>query len=273
MNKRTPVAAIAAAAFSILSVANAAPVTTLDGSQGWTRTDMRGGGTADIVDVTGQGGNLEANAPAGSGMVLLTTGADNNDKAEIGIGGDFGTVGDFVDGGSLAYDYFKQSAGDLNGFAAPSLKLAVLDVTDTNGDGFAQFIFEPTWNVGTVGVSDQVPTDQWLTGTADGDEGIFWHTGIYGDPNQAGGLGKTMGEWLQQFSSLSDAVIIGISVGVGTFNQGQTGYFDDVVFANGNINLSADFEVASEIPVPAAFPLFAAGLGGLFAAKRRRNKA
>jgi hypothetical protein len=61
-------------------------VTTLDGSQGWSKTDVRPGGTADIVDLTGTGGNLENNQPLPDGALKLTTDATNAAKAEVGYG-------------------------------------------------------------------------------------------------------------------------------------------------------------------------------------------
>lgn len=241
----------------------------------WFNSDVRGGGTTGIVDLTGQGGNLESNAPLPNGAARLTTGADNADKAEVAVGGNFGTISDFLSGGSLSYDYFKSSVGDLNASAAAAIKLAVFDTNTSFTDDFGVFVFEPTWNLVTPPGGSVVPTDDWLSASADGNSGIFWSTGIYDQANQAGGPGQTLDQWFTQFGDdFLDASIIAISVGVGSFNQGQTAYFDNVQYSNlvsgGRLDLAYDFEVAP-VPVPAALPLLASVLGffGLLGWRRR----
>lgn len=253
--------------------ASAAQVNMFGGSSSWD-TNNAVNGTAEIVDLTGQGGNLENNAPAGTGAVRLTTTGDP-DKAEAGTSGNFGTVGDFINAGSLSYDYFKDSAVNGNASAAAAIKLTIFDTTDVNGDGFGTFIFEPTWNLIGPGVPTTVPTDQWLTAAIDGTNGSFWHTGLYGFDNQFGdgSDGNSLQDWLGIFGdTLLDATIIGISVGIGTFNDDVVTYFDNVAFSNGGINKMYDFEVAP-IPVPAALPLLLSGLGLLgFLGLRRKAR-
>ncbi len=256
--------------------AQAETITALDGSQGWVKSDVRVGGTADIVDIGSAGGNLQNNAPLPTGAVKLTTDATNAAKAEVGIGGNFGTIGDFLNGGSLSYSYYKQSAGDLNAFATAAIKLTVEDASiSTAGttDGYATFIYEPNWNqAGSVGSSVAVPTDDWYTALLNATTGVFWSTGIYGDGNQSGGPGMTLADWDAKYlGDLASAVITGISVGVGSYNQGQTAFFDNVTFASGDLDLAYDFELAA-VPVPAALPLALGGLAFLgFTGWRKRR--
>lgn len=260
----------------VLSLANAATVSSF-GPGGWDRVTIAGG-AAELVSIAGEGGDLETNAPLGAGVARLTTGDDNADKAEIGIAGNFGTVGDFINGGSLSYSYFKSSLGDLNAFAAAAIKLTILDnaISDSNGgaggDGYTTFVYEPYWNTaGAVGAAVAVNTDVWQTASIFGDSGIFWHTGIYGRPNQAGGVGTTLTEWNNMFGGdLADAFIVGISIGVGAYNRGQTAYVDDVRFSNMDLSLQYDFE-AAVVPLPAALPLFAFGLGAVGCLSRRKK--
>lgn len=81
---------------------------------------------------------------------------------------------------------------------------------------------------------------------------MWWWTGGFGVLNQAGGpADKTLAEWETVLSGLSSdfagAELTVVSVGVGSFNQGQIGYFDNVTIAGTDANASYDFE-----PLPAS---------------------
>lgn len=269
--------------FGLAQAAQAETINVFGGASSWFESDMRGNGTAEIVDLTGAGGNLENNAPLPTGAAKLTTGFDNGDKAQVSTIGDFGTVGEFLNGGSLSYSYFKESVVGGNASAAAAIKLTVYQagidaINGTNADDLVNFIYEPYWNenhnaVGSPATVGSPVADAWKLEEISGTDGYFWVDGMYTVLNQAGGPGYTISDWASSFGSLVNAVIVGISVGIGTYNQGQIAYFDDVRFNSGSTNLAYDFE-AAVIPVPAALPLLAGGLGVLgFAGWRRRRQA
>lgn len=227
----------------------------------WYANDIRNAGTATIESLVGLGGDLENAAPLPVGAVLLTTTSDNADKAEIGVPGDFGLVSDIIDGSfQLAYSYYKANNGSA--FAAPSIKLVFFNFTSPcpspSGDCFVTLVYEPTWNQpGFEGSSSAVPTDAWTDVAITNTSGLFWGTGGFGQPNTAGGPPlRTLDEWLTAFDSdFGGATLVTVSVGVGTFNQDQIGYFDDVSLVTTGpspVDVTYDFEP------PAAPP------GGLF---------
>ncbi len=223
----------------------------------WYENDVRANGTASIENLSGKGGNLENDAPYPSGAAKLTTGLSNADKAEVGIDGNFGTIGQFItSGGSLGYSYYK-SPTDANLAAAASIKLAL----DTGGASPTYMIYEVYRN--TVG---NPPLDTWSSVSIGVDSGEFW---LSGDQNTQ----MTISGWAQHFGQgFEDLDIIGLSVGVGSWNQGQTAYFDGVFYDASGHDLFYDFEV-SVVPLPAALPLYGAGVAILGFLGWRRKKA
>ena len=216
----------------------------------WIESDVRPGGEANIVNLTGDGGDLENNQPLPVGAALLTTIFDDNAKAEVGVGNIYGQPKNIFDTISLSYSYHKAANSELdeNLAAAPSLKLTFYnpecDETPilppaTAADCFATLVYEPTWNgltsTSTQPVSTNPAADKWTTVTIDQENGLFWTTGGFGIGNSFGGPPiKTLEKWLSALSpDFQDAELIFVSVGVGTFNRGQTGYFDDVRISHG----------------------------------------
>lgn len=238
----------------------------------WFESDMRGTGQASIVDLTGQGGNLENNQPLPIGAARLTTGFDNADKAEVAVVDSYGNASAlFSNSFSLNYSYYKEDVGNPN--AAPSIKLSILNTGCAQGDDcFGTLIYEPYWNQpGSEGSSALVPTDDWESVAITADSGLFWWNGGFGQANSFGGPPlKTLTDWMAAFNSdFSGADLVALSMGVGTYNQGQDVYFDDVSISGNGYAASYDFEPV-DVPVPSTLLLVALGaFAGVSSRKRR----
>ena len=261
------------AASSVLFIATAAqadPVTVVEeiansGFGVWKFGDMRDGGTAGIVSLSGLGGNLENNAPLPNDAVRFTTGVgNNNDKGEIVIEGDFGTVTDiFTDGLSFSYDYYRENVDGANAFAAPAMKLGFLATDcETGEDCYFQLIFEPYQNGGVV-------DGAWTNVAIDMSSGTFWTTGGFGWANGGGGCPCNTLTTIEAGAdgNFADAHLVSVALGLGTYNQGVTGYVDNVSINAGNFSETYDFEL-TEVPAPAPLALLGIGLIGLM---RRRK--
>lgn len=254
------------------------PVPAVPAAGVWYETLTVGAGTASIVDLTGQGGNLENNQPLPTGAALLTTGADNGDRAEVAVFDNYGTANSFFSSGfSASYDYLKASNPGQNTAAAPSLKFTLWNpFSCTQGDCFGTLIYEPYWNqASNPGASVDPPLDTWQTESIDLDNGLFSWSGGFGPGNTAGGPPlSTLSEWLGLFNTppfdadFAGAILTSVSVGVGSFNQSQIGYFDNVQLAGGNgYTAMYDFESA-DVPAPATVLLFLLGLSVLRLSRR-----
>jgi len=249
----------------------------------WKVSAQAGGGTASIVDLTGLGGNLEFAQPLPVSAALLTTGASNADRAEVITRQNFGLASSVLTSVDLMYSYYKSSIGDLNPAAAPSLKLEILALGGM-GDNYGQLIFEPYWNQG-FGNPLVAPADSWqtivideTTGQGDGDNvgGWSWSGGFEIGGAPGGPPLRSLSEWATAFAAadatdFANASVIGISVGVGTFNQGQTGYFDAVGIKTGSIDKKYNFELARVAPVPdggSMLAMLGMAVGGLIGMRR-----
>lgn len=260
-----------------LPQAFATMVTVTDLSGGPTIDDwgvtsaQQGGATSSIVSLNGLGGNLENNAPLPNGALLLTTGLDNNDRAEVGLIGDFGTVGSILNSTfSLSYDYYRENLPGGNTFAAPSVKLAFFNGScPPTEDCFFQLIYEPYLNSGGVVDGD------WASESIDFTTGGFWNTGGFGLANQGGGCVPSCftleGVNLGTNSFFQSASLVGVSIGMGTFNQGVNGYVDNVSLQIGNRDFTYDFEVAAAVDEPLSVLLVLLALIGVFTRKTLRS--
>lgn len=263
--------------FSIISIltfpAMATVVTVIQGPAVQYEWSVSAG-TPSIVDVTGEGGDLETNAPSGTGVLKLDT-TGGVAKSEIVLQGPFGTVSDFIGSDvTITFDYYQQSGAPLSTIA-PAFKFTVNDL-DFIGDGYATFIYEPYYQVFTSPAkpanTDPVK-DVWTHVEIDLDNGFFWHTGIYGDPS-ASDYDNTLNDWITQFGvEFENAFISELFFGIGSGTPDQVGYVDNVQFTQGQFSQIYDFEVAA-VPIPAALPLYASGLALMgFMGWRKKTQA
>ena len=264
----------------VLSVADEVLVSELKASQGdagvneWY-TFLRGGGTGEIVDLGSTGSGLAAGQPAPPHAVRLTTGFDNADGADVITAQDFGSAATVLTSIDLSYSYYKATVAGGNTTAAPSLKLGIGSATGT-GDNFGQLIYEPNWNQPSGG-STPPPTDAWqevlideTTGSGDDATGGWWWSGGFEVGSSAGGPPiRSLSEWAAIFAAadpdFTDARVVSLGFGVGTFNQGQLGYVDQVSIQTGGIDYTYNF-----VPEPASLVVFALGLP--LACRRRRAR-
>ncbi|EDY83209.1 hypothetical protein VDG1235_2833 [Verrucomicrobiia bacterium DG1235] len=249
--------AVFAAGLTTLSTASAVVVDEIltvpsNLEDDWAITAIAGGGTASIVDLTGLGGDLENNQPLSTGAAKLTTGLADPDRAEIGTVLDFGLASDLLKSVDLAYSFYKATVAGGNVFAAPALKLTIYAAGGT-GDNWGQLVFEPYLN----GTNPPTP-DVWTNVVIDENTGSgvdttagWWWTGGFEILSSSGGNPyRSLSEWADAFASsdgtdFANAHVVGLAVGVGTYNQGQLGYVDDIRIDTGSINKTYDFETAA----------------------------
>jgi hypothetical protein len=244
------IVALSVPAFAQTTVTSFAPFSDPPPTGVWYEGDVRPGGTASVANLSGVGGNLENTQPLPIGAAKITTDLTNAAKAEVAVTNNYGIAATIIPTLQLGYSWYKATNAGQNLNSAPSLKITffnpVCDETP-GGDCFATLVYEPYQN----GFGNFPPLDTWLRSDLNQTVGSWWTTGGFGVGNGFGGCGvpicPTLAEWLSTLTpDFAQADLVAVSVGVGSFNQGQIGYFDNVVIAGTNANASYDFEPAPQ---------------------------
>jgi hypothetical protein len=247
-----PISMMATSAFGQTTVTSFAPFTSTPTPGVWYEADVRTGGTASIADLTGLLGNLETAQPLPIGAAKLTTDLTTAAKAEVAVTNNYGVLNDILGALTVGYSWHKAVNPDpsANEFAAPSIKLTfanpICDDPASSGDCFITLV----WEAYQDRHAPTPPTDTWTREDLDADTGGWWTTGGFGTSNGFGGCGTvpcpTLRDWHTTLSSdFGQATLVAVSVGVGSYNLGQIGYFDKVDIAGTSVaDASYDFDIA-----------------------------
>jgi hypothetical protein len=246
------------------------------GASGWFYTNVRNDGTVGINNTLPRSGN-------GSVFFSGTQGpAGNSSKADIeyfSVDGQghpvpMGTLGSM---NSFSYDWHRVSGGTAGDHYHPALRFyfdADGSNATTNDRGY--LVFERAYNPAV----SPVPVDQWVSDdvfnfNGAGSSANLWMVN-FGNPNGSvlEVFNRDLNDWLTTpnpnaaYPTLSaNTVIYGLSAGIGSGWGTFSGAVDNIAIGfTGALSYNFNFEV---VPAPGAIALL--GLGGLFAARRRRD--
>lgn len=256
--KNSLLAAVLAVAVS--TTASAQVVVTPTNPQGWSANSLLGSGTAIITDFNPRGagtGSLELNSSGGADRTRFSV-------ATAAVGG-FGKLNELS---TLSFDWFRAAGSTAAAWHTPVFRLIVAD--PAANIGYRELVWEYDYQF--AGGNNTAPTNAWQN-----DVNLLagnWYIGGNAGP----GCASLYGTCLKQNTNWgfsADAFVYGLSIGTGSGWAGSfTGFADDVRVGFGNGPVTAyDFETsAAAVPEPASMALTLAGLAGLIAARRRRQR-
>ncbi len=211
--------------------ASAANITVTPGSpQGWASTGNSGGGSSAITTTMPR---------SGDGSVELT--GDRTRWIKIVDPLAPASLGDLYDVTDLAYDWMVAvgSTSNLGADYTPALRLHVYDPNATNK--YSELVWEGAYNGPVV-----VTQGGWVSTDVTGGSQLLWRwvTGP-GTTLDGGGaqVNQTVSAWQNAAWYSSDAVVYGISVGIGSsVGAGYHAFADNVVLGFSNAPDTFNFE-------------------------------
>ncbi len=237
----------------MVGAANAATVTTLDGSQNWTEY-LRGAASQDITTEQPRYGN---------GSLMQSTSSDADKAvAYFGTGSSLGTLSEFASG-TINFDFYRDGSSTVADHFAPAFELGV----DSDGDGVkdVSLKWEAVYN-GYGAISEDI----WITTDNIADEYWWMWNG-----NTIADFDVTLSDWASGYTNGSstplsgDATILWVNISLGSGWDGlYEGFVDGVSLQIGNETYYSNFESVA-VPVPGA--LLMAGLGVVCTAGYRRR--
>jgi hypothetical protein len=245
------------------------------GTSGWYYNNVRNSGVVGINNTYPQSGNgsayLETQlGPGGSSSkadieFLANAVADANGNWFAN-----GTLGQFSNLASMAYDWYRDSSSTNSAVQHPVLRV-LLDadgnLTTTNDRG--GLVFERAYNSPST-----VPTDTWVTDTINAGTNL-WNFGLglgfaFDIDSSSSPYDDDLAQW-QAYAPLSNAIILGFSSGVGSGWGPFKGAADNISWTISGVTSSSNFEVRGTVPVPPTLALLALGLAALGSSRRRTS--
>lgn len=198
-----------------------------NGEEPWTDAGTRTSGTASIVEVEG--------APEGKNVLELITINDNDSRVRYSRSLDF----DLDDLTSISFEANQVTVpAPAQGYANAALRLFVdLDGNVGTVGDVTEIVYEPYYNFNaenSANTQTSILPATWQTWNITQAAGKFWANGGFLGSTPNGGAYATNFTIAQVLGAHPSAKVVGISMGLGTWNPGWTILVDNLV-VNGDL--------------------------------------
>lgn len=281
-NKILIAAILAAVCFLLSAASNASAYNVYPDDPYWT-SDEEGTGTAAISADQPNNGNAS---------LALTTSTPFEDWAYYTCYAEEGTSwGLLSEIEALSFDWYRETEIDEDYLAwdpwnvqTPVLRLLIQD-----GDTLSELIWEEYYTdanpllIGEWNYNENlIDQNFWRHTITDEGYTLYDGTEVYPYTHEDPLLATTLSDWATlQYPDLEypyseDAVVYGLSIGVGNMWPGEyIAYVDNIFLSFNNANgivIDANFELPESVPEPATMLLFGSGMGIIAMGRRWRRK-